>query len=103
MRNITRRASLAFRGGDNFTLGNTAVTYDSHTGIKQMRLHGNLIAETRDGELYMTLAGWNTPTTRERLNGLLEMHHISKGFCQKDWEPYYNDELIGDNEWLHIT
>ena len=35
-----------------------------------MFLHGNKIAEKRDGALWITNAGWNTVTTKERLNGL---------------------------------
>jgi hypothetical protein len=33
-------------------------------------LYGNKIAEWRGGELWISTAGWNTVTTRERLNAL---------------------------------
>ena len=104
MRKITRLASLAFRASKPFSMGNTAVTHDKPTGITQMRLHGNLIAERmKDGRLRVSLAGWNTPTTRERLNGLLEMLVIAGRFHQRDWEPFFKGERINSDDWLVIT
>lgn len=36
-----------------------------------MYLHGNKIAwKDGNGNLYFSMCGWATPTTRERLNGL---------------------------------
>ena len=50
------------------------------TDGKELRLHGNLIAwftpqDTASGlnDIAMTLAGWPSVTTRERLNGLLTL------------------------------
>ena len=49
--------------------------------------HGNTIAYYEGGDLHLTLAGWNSPTTRERLNGLLnECGLTGIGFAQRNFE-----------------
>ena len=64
MRKITREAVDHFNNGTSYRNGNTTVA----KGIYM--LHGNIIAEKWEGDIYISLAGWNTNTTRERLNGL---------------------------------
>ncbi len=64
MRQVTRNASNAFVSKSNGSFSNTTVQGDA------MYLHGNKIAEYRNGELWITNAGWATNTTKERLNGL---------------------------------
>ena len=113
MRKITRLAALAFRDHRNFTLGNTSVTFDKATGIIQMRLHGNLIAErcTRHkhglSSVGITLAGWPTPTTRERVNGLLEMLGAQASVYQHKHEQRLaqvgNHPVIDSNTWYTIA
>mgnify|MGYP001593570892 CR=1 FL=1 len=49
--------------------------------------HGNMIAYYEGGALNITLCGWNTPTTRERLNTLLSELGMSRlGFSQKNYD-----------------
>jgi hypothetical protein len=64
MRVITQKAIDAFRSGDSFKSGNTEVNKFGYF------LHGNKIAYKDENALYISLCGWNTNTTRERLNGL---------------------------------
>ena len=65
MRKITQRAVKAFYNGKDFKRGNTEVSDRGYF------LHGNKIAEFDGNEkINITLANWNTVTTRERLNGL---------------------------------
>lgn len=68
MRKITQEACTAFRRGERYSVSNTRVT--STGDDTKMELHGNVIAYTHNGALYVSLCGWNTNTTRERLNGL---------------------------------
>lgn len=65
MRKITEQAHSAFMYGGNWKSSNTQVKTDNHT---ELYLHDNLIAKlcTSVG-VFFSLAGWNTPTTRERL------------------------------------
>ena len=101
MRKITRLAALAFRGGNKFTMGNTAVT--NQAGVTEMFLHGNRIAIRDHGGLRVTLAGWNTPTTRERVNGLLEMFGYSHGLSQKNFGAYYAGVEIDPSDWVSVS
>ena len=65
MRKITREIVAAFMNREKKTIGN------SRTDKTTLYLHDNAIAmHCLDGSMKITTAGWNTPTTRERLNGL---------------------------------
>lgn len=65
MRKITKEIVAAFLNHETKRIGN------SYTDGTTLFLHGNAIARHRtDGCFEVTTAGWNTPTTRERLNGL---------------------------------
>jgi len=64
MRKITREAVAAFLGGRNFNKDNTEV----QNGC--MLLHGSVIARKDHSFVIVTTNGWNTLTTRERLNGI---------------------------------
>lgn len=65
MRKVTATVIGAFLRGQNMQVGN------SWARDGRLYLHGNCIAE-RDaqGNVRVTTAGWNTNTTRDRLNGL---------------------------------
>ena len=71
MRAITKVASRAFWARGNFRLSNTEV--DSIWRHRtSMYLHGNNIANLVDWFLYISDCGWQTTTTKERLNWILE-------------------------------
>ena len=61
-------ASEAFYAGNNFKKSNTEVFNDN--GVIELYLFGNLIAKMLKDVLLISTAGWNTVTTRERLNSL---------------------------------
>lgn len=69
MRKITQQAVNAFNENRNFKSGNTEVKVQ-YPAATYLYLHGNLIAKKVDRAISVSIAGWNTPTTRERLNGL---------------------------------
>jgi hypothetical protein len=97
MKKVTETIANAFAQGSKKSLGNTA------TDGNAFYLHGNKIAEWRENGLYMTLAGWCTVTTRERLNGIAEVLGLKVGFTQKAFEPYLNGKLIGANAWHNVS
>ena len=110
MRKITQLVSNAFIAGRDFTLGNSHVDYDADTFTRRMYLHGNLIAKQVGNELRVTLAGWPTPTTRERLNGLFESMNVASRIYQRGHVQYisstYADEgterEIHPHEWVRV-
>ena len=71
MRKVTETIAESFYKGFNKTVSNT------HTDGVNVWLHGNKIAwRNQDNTLSVTLAGWGTPTTRERINGILDTFGI---------------------------
>lgn len=71
MRKISYEAALAFCHNVHYKNDNTEVTVNEHDRVTYMRLHGNVIASIVGTHVRVTLAGYGTPTTRERVNGLL--------------------------------
>jgi hypothetical protein len=70
MRKITQQVAAAFTAGRPLTIGNTSVRL-MFDGSIILDLHGNAIAKrTPSGDLYVTSSGWETNTTKDRLNGI---------------------------------
>lgn len=86
MRKITEDAIRAFIYGREFKRGNTEVRLYGKQRV--LMLHGNPIATLDAGGLYIFTAGWATSTTKERLNGLPNVHIV-----QKNFEWFLNGEL----------
>ncbi len=76
MRKVSRLAATALVNNKTFSkLNNTSVDYDRYCNELVMRLHGNSIASWQYSSLSLsvTLAGFNTVTTRERVNAVLDL------------------------------
>jgi hypothetical protein len=98
MRKVTSQIARALDNGKRMSVGNTMCNGT------EVYLHGNLIAYLSDSrtKLNLTLAGWNTPTTRERVNGIAEHFGLKGRFRQMDWEPYYEGNLIEADDTITI-
>lgn len=95
MRKITQDAIRAFRNGFKFKRDNTEVRILDNS--RQLRLHGNVIAEyVADGGLWISSGGWQTNTTKERLNGLPKV-----SIHQKDFQWYLNGH-IWNGDWILV-
>lgn len=69
MRKITEQSINAFYNRKRFKKQNMEVCLEDSFTI--LKLHGNTIAILdSNGDIEITTAGWNTNTTRDRLNGL---------------------------------
>ncbi len=102
MRKITQKAITAFDSNQKFRDGNTSVETSTPTKT-ELFLHGNCIATkklataTTPEELWIGLSGWNTPTTRERLNGLAGVRiHTRNGI------PYLNGAEMPIREFVKV-
>lgn len=95
MRQITKEAVRAFNNNENFSLSNTTVKADCTR--TRMYLFGNLIAVKENGKLRVTLAGWNSNTTRERLNGLNGVSVTSK-----QGQAFINGKAVANSEWVEV-
>lgn len=83
MRKVTQKAVQCFRNNVNFKQGNTKV--ERLGNETRLYLHNNLIAKRNPKGLYITNAGWQSNTTKERLNALPNV-----SIHQKNWEWYLN-------------
>tara|TARA_R110000782_G_scaffold153539_1_gene245989 strand:+ start:780 stop:1082 length:303 start_codon:yes stop_codon:yes gene_type:complete len=86
MRKITQEAIRAFTHRKNFKKANTQVMAHSD-GWTGLFLHGNLIAEIENHQLIINDGGWQSNTTKDRLNGLPHVH-----IQQKNFQWYLNGE-----------
>ena len=89
MRKQTESAVNAFNNGKPFKGTNTKVTSD---GVSVgMYLFDNLIAYKSGNELSISSCGWNTATTKERLNGLLRSNNLPI-LSQSNFEWFIGDK-----------
>tara|TARA_B110000483_G_C17976247_1_gene457885 strand:+ start:362 stop:670 length:309 start_codon:yes stop_codon:yes gene_type:complete len=90
MRQVTQQIKQAFNQGTSLKVGNT------RTDGQTVWLHGNAIVKRdADGLVKWSLAGWNTPTTRERVNGI-----ANADVCQFKFEPVLNGQIIDSSDWF---
>ena len=88
MRKITREAVDKFLSKTPFRKSNMVV--EDAGGIFKLKLHNNTIAVLDEfNMLSISNAGWRSNTTKERLNGLPNVH-----IKQKNWSWFLNG-----NEW----
>ena len=95
MRKIEREMNAAIRDSINWKSGNTEVTFDSETGESKVFLHGNHIATVGDDFVQIFDGGYQSYTTKSRLNSILKDHAI-KGECvfQKNFN-WFIHKFIG--------
>lgn len=90
MKQIDKMTGAAFRAGVTKHLGNTSVVAwkGCQDNAVQVYLFGNLIAERRNGFTRFQSCGYNTATTRNRLNACGLDCRIKKGrLITPDGEP----------------
>lgn len=93
MRNITRNAIECLIEGTPFSKDNTKVviTKNREEG-DTLYLHGNPIIKIKSDGVWITTCGWDTITTKERLNGLrgVSVYHYKK-VLHLNGEPWNGD------------
>lgn len=95
MRKVTTQAVQAFQSAQNFSSSNTSVVVqmdNKKSQWVQLFLHGHLIAERKNKDLYICDCGYQSNTTKERLNGLLSEVLSNSFIQQKDWTWYLTTE-----------
>lgn len=80
MRKITEKIANAFFAGDSLKIQNT------ETDGRSVWLYGNEIARRTADGLEVSLAGWGTDTTRERVNGVLQVFNSNLRIVQRGHE-----------------
>ena len=91
MRKIESQMCQAVLNNKNWTSGNTSVMIDEETNTSSVYLHGNLIATVTDNDMTIYDGGWQTNTTKSRLNALCSEFCIAgEGVFQKNFLWYVN-------------
>ena len=89
MRKIEAQMNKAIRNGSNFSSSNTSVSHDSEGA--NVYLHGNHIATVKDNSILLFDGGWQSNTTKSRLNALLFEFSYGMRVFQKNWEWFVGD------------
>ena len=97
MRKIEKQMCAAVQANKNWQSGNTSVHFDPETGVSIVRLHGNKIAEIDDTSMTIFDGGWQSVTTKSRLNALCSEFCIAgEGVFQRNFK-WYVHKLIGQS------
>jgi hypothetical protein len=110
MSKIEKQLVAAILAGVSFKSGNTElVVYKRSDGaiISTVYLHGNMIAQNgADGTWGFKLCGWNTPTTRSRINSIMGAVckdnpgvHMVRG--QLRFSQFGQSWAIDSVDWVH--
>ena len=85
MRKIERQMNSAISAKRDWKLANTEVV--SVDGVSFVYLHGNKIAEVGENFLRLFDGGWQSVTTKSRLNAILREHGLpGENIFQKKFE-----------------
>ena len=98
MRKIERDMNTAIRFRRNMSKQNTMVKCFKTNGVTtdiDVFLHGNHIAslDTATHKLTIKDGGWQSVTTKSRLNALLDEFVPDMGIFQKNWQWFVSDFL----------
>lgn len=101
MRKIEEAMCAAVKEHRYWKSGNTEVNVRmDYLGMVhiEVRLHCNMIWRYNEAEdmTEFTLAGWNTNTTRSRLNAL------GVGVTTRSCEPFVDGQMIDEDKWYEI-
>ena len=96
MRKVEEQMNYAIRHRKNWAGSNTTVRCFKENGITtemQVLLHGNLIAwfDTASNDFNISSAGWETVTTKSRLNAILEEFASGTRVIQKNFQWFLSD------------
>ena len=72
---------------------NTSVHFDPETGVSIVRLHGSKIAEVTDNDMTIFDGGYQSKTTKSRLNALITefCNAVTDGVFQKNYQWFVRD------------
>jgi len=95
MRKIESQMCQAVQSNKNWSSGNTTVTIDEETNTSSVYLHGNLIATVTDNDMTIYDGGWQSNTTKSRLNALCDTFCVDgEGVFQENF-AWYVRKFVG--------
>ena len=97
MRKIERQMNFAISNKGNWSSSNTRVEYNDSSNCSSVYLHGHEIAcyDHNTNSVQLDSCGYETVTTKSRLNAILEEVKWGCKVFQKnfDWFVSYNDQV----------
>ena len=95
-RKIEEQMNQAVANNKSWTNANTSVTYCEENGESRVYLHGNHIATVGDDFLQVFDGGWQSNTTKSRLNALINRfcNAVTDGVYQRQHVWYLMDNKV---------
>lgn len=93
MRKIETQMCQAVHSSKNWQSANTSVSFNEEDNLSVVRLHGNKIAEVGDDFVTVFDGGWQSNTTKSRLNALINefCNAVTDGVFQKNYQWFVKD------------
>ena len=90
MRKIERAMNFAISNKGNWSSSNTQVSFNDSTNCSSVFLHGHNIAtvDHSTNAVKVSSCGWQTVTTKSRLNAILSEVKYGCSVFQKQWNWY---------------
>jgi hypothetical protein len=94
MRKIESNMNAAIKANKNWTNANTSVI--TADGVSEVRLHGNLIAKVGDDFVTIFDGGYQSTTTKSRLNAIINefCNAFTDGVFQKNYQWFVRDNKV---------
>ena len=96
MRKLEKQMNFALSNKGNWNGSNTSVVYNENTNCSSVYLHGHQIATFDHDTLALKLSscGYETNTTKSRLNAILDEVKYGCRVFQKNWNWFvsYNNQ-----------
>ena len=100
MRKIERLMNQAITDNTDWSMANTAVTYDPDSNESKVYLHGNHIATVGTDFVQLFDGGWQSVTTKSRLNAICDEHAVAgEGVFAKSFDWFVRTINTNTNEW----
>ena len=96
MRKIESQMCSAVQNSQNWSNANTSVSFNEEDNVSIVRLHGNHIATVGDDYVEIFDGGYQSNTTKSRLNALITefCNAVTDGVFQKDYQWYVKDNNV---------
>ena len=96
MRKIERQMNSAIRSGKNFSSANITVRHGFENEA-DVYLHGNHIATVKSNSIIIKDGGWQSNTTKSRLNALLYEFSYGMRVFQKNFEWFVGYKNVSED------
>ena len=98
MRKIERAMNFAISNKGNWSSSNTQVSYNESTNCSSVFLHGHNIAtvDHSTNAVKVSSCGWQTVTTKSRLNAILDEVKWGAKVAQVNWKWFvsFNNQVV---------